>query len=64
MGALWLGGGPRPAGRGPYPEAVALLVRVGAKPDPEWYEDDEDRGHARDKVESDPRMAAALRGES
>ena len=58
------GAGPHPAGRGSYHEAVALLVRAGAKLDPEWYEDDEDRRHARDKVQSDPRMAAALRDES
>ncbi len=57
------GSGPRPAGRGSYYEAVALLVRAGAKLDPEWYEEDQDRRRARDKVQSDPRMAAALRGE-
>ena len=58
------GAGPHPAGRGNYYQAVALLVRAGARLDPEWYEDDEDRRHARDKVQTDPRMAAALRGES
>ena len=57
------GSGPRPAGRGSYHEAVALLVRAGAKLDPEWYDDDEDRRRARDKALSDPRMAAALHGE-
>ena len=63
MGAIWLGAGPRPAGRGSYYEAVALLVRAGARLDPGWYEDDEDRRQARDKVQSDSRMTAALRGE-
>lgn len=57
------GAGPRPAGRGSYYEAVALLVRAGARLDPGWYEDDEDRRQARDKVQSDSRMTAALRGE-
>jgi ankyrin repeat protein len=57
------GSGLRPSGRGSYYEAVALLVRAGAKLDPEWYSIDEDRRRARDKVQSDPRMAAALRGE-
>ncbi|HEY6308837.1 MAG TPA: ankyrin repeat domain-containing protein [Candidatus Angelobacter sp.] len=57
------GARPHPAGRGSYYEAVALLVRAGAKLDPEWYEYDENRRRARDKVQSDPRMAAALRGE-
>lgn len=55
--------GPRPAGRGSYYEAVGLLVRAGAKLDLAWYSDDEDRRHARDRVQSDPHMAAALRGE-
>jgi ankyrin repeat protein len=58
------GAGPRPAGSGSYYEAVALLVRAGAKLDPQWYDDDEDRHRARDKVMRDPRMAAALRGEN
>ena len=57
------GAGPRPAGSGSYYEAVALLVRAGAKLDPDWYEDDEDRKRAWNKVISDPHMAAALRGE-
>jgi ankyrin repeat protein len=57
------GSGPRPAGLGSYFEAVGLLVRAGAKLDPAWYEDDEDRRRAREKAQSDSRMAAALRGE-
>lgn len=44
-------------------EAVALLVRAGAKLGPDWYDDDEDGQRARNKVRSDARMAAALRGE-
>ena len=43
---------------------VALLVRAGAKLDPQWYEDDEDRRRAAKKMRSDPRMLAALRGET
>lgn len=58
------GAGPRPAGNGSYYKAVALLVGAGATLDAEWYQDDEDRKRARNKVMSDPRMAAALRGES
>jgi ankyrin repeat protein len=57
------GAGPRPSGRGSYYESVALLVRAGATLDPGWYDDDEDRQRAWDKVQSDGRMAAALRGE-
>lgn len=49
--------------RGRYYEVVALLVRAGAKLDPQWYEDDEDRRRAAKKMRSDPRMLAALRGE-
>ena len=55
--------GPRPAGRGSYYEAVGLTGSGRRKTGSRWYEDDEDRRHARDKVQSDPRMAAALRGE-
>jgi ankyrin repeat protein len=43
-----------------YYEVVALLVRAGARLDPKWYEDDEDRRRAAEKVRSDPRMLAAL----
>ncbi len=46
-----------------YYEVVALLVRAGAKLDQQWYEDDEDRQRAATKMQSDPRMLAALRGE-
>lgn len=47
----------------PYYEVVALLVRAGAKLDPQWYEDDVDRRRAADKMRSDQRMLAALGGE-
>jgi ankyrin repeat protein len=62
------GSSPQPAelrstgGGGRHYEVVALLVRAGAKLDPEWFEDDEDRRRAAEKARSDPRMAAALRG--
>src|SRR5262249_18962005 len=36
----------REAERGSYYEVVALLVRAGAKLDPQWYVDDEDRRRA------------------
>jgi hypothetical protein len=44
-------------------EVVALLARAGATLDQEWYEEDEDRRRAAEKMRSDPRMLAALRGE-
>ena len=44
-------------------QLAALLVRAGAILDPQWYEDDEDRRRAAEKMRSDPRMLAALRGE-
>jgi ankyrin repeat protein len=46
-----------------YLEVVARLARAGAKLDPEWYEDDEDRKRAAKKMQSNPRMRAALRGQ-
>ena len=46
-----------------YYNVVALLVRAGAKTDPQWFENDEDRKRAAAKLQSDPRMLAALRGE-
>jgi len=49
--------------RAHYYEVVALLVRAGAKLDSEWYEENENRRRAAAKMRSDPRMAAALRGE-
>jgi ankyrin repeat protein len=53
----------RQAERGRYYHVVALLARAGAKLDPEWHQDDEDRRRAAEKMRSDPRMLAALRGE-
>ncbi|MBV8807443.1 MAG: ankyrin repeat domain-containing protein [Acidobacteriaceae bacterium] len=50
--------------RGHYYEVVALLVRAGAKLDSRWFEEgDEERCHAVQKVRSDSRMQASLRGE-
>jgi ankyrin repeat protein len=49
---------------GSYYEVVASLVRAGAKLDPRWYEDNENRGRAAKKVQADARMQAALRGET
>ena len=57
------GNSPESAERGPYYEVVALLVRAGAKLDPRWYDENEDRRRAAEKMRSDPRMPAALRGE-
>ena len=49
---------------GRYYELVTLLVQAGAKVHPQWFEDDEDRRRAAAKVRADPRMLAALRGET
>jgi ankyrin repeat protein len=46
-----------------YYEVIALLTQAGARMDPQWYEDDEERRIAAEKARSDPRMAAVLRGE-
>jgi ankyrin repeat protein len=56
------GTSPDRAKRPSYYEVVALLARAGARLDPAWYEDDEDRQRAAKKMQSDPRMLAALRG--
>jgi hypothetical protein len=48
---------------GGYYQAVALLVQAGAKVDPNWYETNDDPGGASERIRSDPRMQAALRGE-
>jgi hypothetical protein len=61
--ALYGWGAPESPGRADYYEVVALLAQAGAKLDPEWYEDDEDRRRAAERMRSDPRMLAALRGE-
>ena len=49
---------------GGYYEVVAMLVRHGARLDADWYEGDDDRRRAAEKIRADLRMAAALRGES
>lgn len=55
------GNAPDTAGRGQYHEVAELLVRAGAKLDPQWFEeDDEERRRAVRKLRSDPRMQAAL----
>jgi ankyrin repeat protein len=51
------------AQRTTYYEAIALLARAGAKLDPEWYADDPERQRAAKKMQSDPRMLAALSGQ-
>ena len=57
------GNAPGTVERGDY-EAIALLVRAGARLDSQWFEgDDESRQRAVRKLRSDPRMQAALRGE-
>jgi ankyrin repeat protein len=61
--ALYGWGAPESPGRADYYEVVALLAQAGAKPDPESYEDDVDRRRAAERMRSDPRMLAALRGE-
>lgn len=49
--------------REPYYDVVAVLTRSGAKLDPQRYEDDPDRRRPAERMRSDPRMLAALRGE-
>ncbi len=61
--ALYGWGAPETPGRADYYEVVALLLRAGAKLDPEWYEVDDDRRRAAERMKSDPQMLAALRGE-
>jgi len=61
--ALYGWGAPENQGREDYYEVVALLAQAGAKLEPEWYEDDVDRRRAAERMRSDPRMLAALRGE-
>src|SRR5262249_48049971 len=46
-----------------YYAVVAMLARAGGGLDPQWYEGDEDRERSIRKLQSDPRMLAALRGE-
>jgi len=57
------GNSPGQAERGSYYETVALLARRGATLHEEWFrEDDKERQRAVRKLQSDPRMRAALRG--
>lgn len=42
---------------------VALLARAGAELDPRWPSGDPERQRTIEKIRTDPRMAAALRGE-
>jgi ankyrin repeat protein len=61
--ALYAWGSPDRSTRQDYYEVVALLARAGATVDPQWYEDDYERQRAAKKMQSDPRMLAALRGQ-
>jgi hypothetical protein len=61
--ALYGWGAGERLGRAEYYDVVTLLVQAGARLDPEWNEDDEDRRRAAERMQSDPRMLAALRGE-
>jgi hypothetical protein len=58
--ALYAWGSSTESGR--YYDVVALLVRAGAKLDPQWYEDDDDRRLAATKMRSDALMRSALAG--
>ncbi len=64
--ALYAWGNIRPGERErrAYYETVALLVRAGAKVDSAWFHDDRDRVRAYEKMQSDQRMQAILRGET
>jgi ankyrin repeat protein len=55
---------PRERERRSYYETVAILVRAGSKVDAQWFDGDADRERAAGKMRSDPRMVAALRGET
>jgi ankyrin repeat protein len=49
--------------RRPYYETVTLLVLAGSKVDSQWFAGGDDRIRAARKMQSDPRMVAALLGE-
>jgi hypothetical protein len=51
------------SGQRRYPEVVALLARAGAQPDPKWLDTNRVWRDLAEKIRSDPRMQAALRGE-
>jgi ankyrin repeat protein len=46
-----------------YYKVVAMLIRAGAEPNPKWFENVSNRQAAAKKIQSDPQMLAALRGE-
>ena len=54
---------PERAQRESYYEIVVLLARAGAKLDPGWLQNAENRYPIAEEIRSDPRMLAALRGE-
>ncbi|HWY47699.1 MAG TPA: ankyrin repeat domain-containing protein [Bryobacteraceae bacterium] len=56
-------GEPERAQREPHYEIVALLARAGAKLDPGWLQNVENLYPIAEKIRSEPRMLAALRGE-
>ncbi len=60
----WGNSSERARERGTFYEVIAMLVRAGAQFDPQWYKDDEDRQRALKRIQSDPRMQAALKGEA
>jgi ankyrin repeat protein len=64
--ALYAWGNIRPGERKTraWHETVALLVRAGAKVDSSWFDEDGDRVRAHEKMQSDQRMQAILRGEA
>jgi hypothetical protein len=62
--ALYGWGAPESPRRVDYDEVVALLAQAGAKLDPEWYEDAVDRRRAAERMRPDPRMLAAISGET
>jgi hypothetical protein len=58
------GNSPYWAARGSYYEVAAMLVRAGGVIDPAWAGDDPERRRAMERASADPRMQAALRGET
>jgi ankyrin repeat protein len=59
----WGNTGPGERERRAYYETIALLVRAGARVDSSWFDEDRDRVRAYEKMQSDQRMQAILRGE-
>jgi len=59
------GNSPLQAARGSYYETISLLIQAGAKLHDNWFQkDDAERQRSFRKLRSDPRMQAALRGET